>query len=216
MIKGSIRGFRPFSPVKAIIRPKSMCTVHGKGTEIVGVGVGVSVGTGVSVGVSVGTGVSVGGGVNEAVGVSLGVGDGVNEGVDVFDGVNVGVLDGVGVLLGVGVCVGGLDVWFEPKGVETKESVAAGVVVEVAPVNGMETSALSAGGVGVDTEMLSENATTVSAMTVLMLTMKKSTTPIGGVPASAAALMSLTPITAVPHSKLKPRTAAKTTHNNDR
>ena len=65
-------------------------------------------------------------------------------------------------------------------------------------------------------ETISENATTVSAMTVLMLETKKSTTPTVGVPARAAALISLTPTAAALQSRLTPRTAATTTHMSGR
>lgn len=71
-------------------------------------------------------------------------------------------------------------------------------------------------GVNVGAETISENATTVSAMTVLMLATKKSTTPTAGVPAWAAWLISLTPTAAAPHKRLTPRKAAKTIHKSGR
>ena len=67
----------------------------GSGT-LVGVGVGVAVGTGVGVGVAVGTG----------VGVAVGTGVGVGVGVAVGTGVGVGVAVGTSVGVGIGVGAG--------------------------------------------------------------------------------------------------------------
>jgi hypothetical protein len=71
-------------------------------------------------------------------------------------------------------------------------------------------------GVNVGAETISEKASTVSTITVLMLATKKSTIPTAGVPAWAARLISLTPTAAALHNKLTPMTAARTTHNKGR
>lgn len=71
-------------------------------------------------------------------------------------------------------------------------------------------------GVNVGAETISENASTVSTTTVLMLATKKSITPTAGVPAWAAWFISFTPKAAVPHSRLTPIKAAKTIHSSGR
>ena len=136
---------------------------------------------------------------------------GVFDGVTVLLGVKVYVLVGAGVL----VRVGGLGV-LGNMNVGKGESARVGVNVLVPPVTGMEISVP----VGVDVrsgaEIISEKATTVSAMTVLILETRKSTTPTVGVPIRAASLISLTPTAAALHSRLTPRTAATTTHMSGR
>jgi len=187
-------------------RDPSKPTPSGSGAESVSVGMGVSVGTSVSVGD--GISVSVGDGVNVGSGVSVGVFVGVLDGVDV--GVKVGVLDGVdvGVFVGVKVLVGGTKVLVKKKKVEVGLTVVVGVAEEVAPVRGMDMSVSASEGPEVGPETTSEKATTVSAITVLILETRNSTTPTDGVPIGAEALISLTPTAAAPHSRPKPRMAA--------
>lgn len=107
--------------------------------------------------------------------------------------------------------VGALEVLPKIENVGNKEKVGVVVIVGVTG-NKWEVSVLNDVDVNVGAETISENATTVSTMTVLMLETRKSTTPMFGVPTWAAALISLTPTTAAPHSRLKPRAAATTTH----
>ena len=123
-------------------------------------------------------------------------------GVAVFVGVGVNVrVLGCIVLLGAkGVCVG------RSVDVRVSDAVKDGSRVKVKV--GVE--------INVGAETISENASTVSTMTVLMLATKKSTTPMAGVPARAAWLISLTPTAAAPHNRLTPIRAAKTIHSRGR
>jgi hypothetical protein len=123
----------------------------------------------------------------------------------------------VGVFVGTGVNVGvfGTEVLLGTKTVEV------GRFVRVAVADGESGTVVfvkvgMSVGVNVGAETISENASTVSTMTVLILATKKSTTPTAGVPAFAAWLMSLTPTAAAPQSKLTPRRAAKTIHSSGR
>ena len=145
-------------------------------------------------GVSVGTGVSVGIGVLLGIGVSVGVFDGVKVGGDVFVGVYVAVAVLVGVCVGMGVKVSvfGMDVFLGTKLVEVGRLVGV-VVTDGASEKAVFVRVRAGVGVNVGAETISENASTVSTMTVLMFATKKSTTPTAGVPAWAAWLMSLTP-----------------------
>lgn len=127
--------------------------------------------------------------------------------------VGVAVLVGVFVALGVNVFV----LVFGTRVLLSSVDVGRFVLVDVAePVTGISVSVKVGVGVRVGAETISENATTVSATTVLMLATKKSTTPTAGVPAWAAWLMSFTPTAAAPHNKLTPRRAAKTIHKSGR
>jgi hypothetical protein len=128
--------------------------------------------------------------------------------VEVLVGMDVAVAVGCGVdvrVLGTG-----------GKSVFESVSVGRRVRVDVAVSVGVEVLGIVAVEVNVGAETISEKASTVSTMTVLMLATKKSTTPTGGVPACAAWLISLTPTAAAPHNKLTPITAARTTHNSGR
>jgi hypothetical protein len=127
--------------------------------------------------------------------------------------VAVAVLVGVLVALGVNVFVFGINVLLAVSEVEVGRFVLVGVGELVI---GISVSVRVGVRVNVGAETISENATTVSATTVLMLATKKSTTPTAGVPAWAAWLMSFTPTAAAPHNKLTPRRAAKTIHKSGR
>lgn len=111
--------------------------------------------------------------------------------------------------------VRGGDVLVGKKNVDVGEGVMDGVEEDVAPVIGMEIPVKVGSAAEVELETLSENATTVSAMTVLILATKKSTTPMGGVPAWAAVLISRMPNNVAPHKSPKPRTAARTTQSRE-
>jgi len=115
--------------------------------------------------------------------------------------------------LGVKVRLFGADVFLGTKFVNVGRCVRVAVADGV---NGMEVSVRVGVRLNVGAETISENATTVSAMTVLILATKKSTTPTAGVPAWAAWLISLTPTAAAPHNRLTPRRAAKTIHKSGR
>lgn len=83
--------------------------------------------------------------------------------------------------MNVKVRVGGGEVLVKKKnvGVDRADSVAVG---ERVPVDERELPASVEVGVNVGAETISENATTVSTITVLMLETRKSTTPTTGVP----------------------------------
>ena len=183
---------------------------------------------GVGVSVSSGVGVRVGSGVSVSVGVGMGVSDGVlvNVSVDVKDGVwvKVGVKVGVkvsvcvgvkvgvfvGVRVGVKVRVGGRGVLVRKKNVGVEVLVMVLVTV-MSAVTCTRSLGLRGVNITVGAAMTSENATTVWTTAVFKLATRNSTMPTVGVPARATRFISLTPIAAVPHSRLTPSTAATST-----
>jgi len=140
------------------------------------------------------------------LGVLLGVGLGVRVGGrGVYVAVGLGVLLGTGVLVRFTGCLGGeVGVRVDPKEVpdgRPVEFVDVAVGLDLAVFVG-EISRKDSGW---------EKACTVSTIMVFIFEMTKSTRPSVCVPSGTALLISDTPTTATPHSKLTPITAAITT-----